>query len=388
MKSLIFRQLVPACCFVTAVLHGQSIRIHPTSTAAYPVPIVDGNSPSAWVDGTLHVYTSTGDPLAMTGADLFSLHQSASPVVSPREHYPIWIESAWRDEDGTIYAWYHHEPGGVCPQNGLTAPKIGALVSTDGGATFTDLGIVLSTGDVLNCGAENGFFAGGHGDFSVILDRDRHFFYFLFGNYSGPPQHQGVAVARMPFENRADPVGFVSKYYVGAWTEPGVGGMVTPIFPVAVSWERSDTNALWGPAVHWNTYLNCYIVVLNHACCKSEWPQEDIYLSASPDLSDPGLWSTPIRIMDAKSIGFSPGFYPQIVGINPDETDSLVGKFARLYVGGISNWDIEFFGADEAGGLPLVPGPPEPPEQPPDRDRSSVEAKPGVTATWKSSRDK
>ena len=48
--------------------------------------------------------------------------------------------------------------------------------------------------------------------------------------------------------------------------------------------------------------------------------------------------------MDAKSIGFSPGFYPQIVGIDPGETDSLVGKFARLYVKGISNWDIEFFG--------------------------------------------
>ena len=106
-------------------------------------------------------------------------------------------------------------------------------------------------------------------------------------------EHQGVAMARMPFENRADPVGFVSKYYVGAWTEPGIGGLVTPIFPVAVSWERSDTNALWGPAIHWNTYLNCYVVVLNHACCKPEWPQEGIYLSITPDLSDPGLWSTP-----------------------------------------------------------------------------------------------
>jgi hypothetical protein len=48
-------------------------------------------------------------------------------------------------------------------------------------------------------------------------------------------------MARMPFENRADPVGFVSKYYVGAWTEPGIGGLVTPIFPVSVSWERSNT---------------------------------------------------------------------------------------------------------------------------------------------------
>ena len=215
MKNPIVIHFVTACCFALGALQGQSIRIHPTSTIAYPMPIVDGNSPGVWVDGTLHVYTSTGDPLAMTGADLFNLRQSASPVVTPRDHYPIWIESAWRDEDGTIYAWYHHEPGGVCPKNSLTAPKIGALVSTDGGVTFTDLGIVLATGDPLNCNAENGFFAGGHGDFSVILDQDRRYFYFLFGNYSGPPEHQGVAIARMPFENRADPVGFVNKYYVG-----------------------------------------------------------------------------------------------------------------------------------------------------------------------------
>ena len=359
-----------ACCFALGTLQGQSIRIHPTSTVAYPEPVVDGNSPGVWVDGTLRVYTSTGDPLGMTGADLFNLRPSAPPVIAPGNHYPIWIESAWRDEDGNIYAWYHHEPGGVCPGNGLTAPKIGALVSTDGGATFTDLGIILATGDPLNCDAENGFFAGGHGDFSVILDQERRYFYFLFGNYSGPPVHQGVAIARMPFENRANPVGFISKYYVGAWTEPGIGGLVTPIFPVAVSWERSDTNALWGPAIHWNTYLKRYIVVLNHACCKPEWPQEGIYLSVTADLADPGLWSTPIRIVDARSIDFSPAFYPQIFGTGPGETDTLVGKYARLYVKGISNWDIEFFGADEPGGLPLIPAPPEPPEGPPERDRT------------------
>ena len=47
----------------------------PPRLLAYPVPIVDGNSPGVWVDGTLHVYTSTGDPLAMSGADLFNLRQ-------------------------------------------------------------------------------------------------------------------------------------------------------------------------------------------------------------------------------------------------------------------------------------------------------------------------
>jgi len=369
--------------WIGAALRGQSMRITATASTAYPLPIIDGNSPGVWVDGLLRVYTSTGDPLAMTGPDLFNLRQSANPIVAPKDHYPIWIESAWRDDDGTVYAWYHHEPGGVCPNNSLTAPKIGALRSTDGGETFTDLGIVLSTGDSLNCNAENGFFAGGNGDFSVVLDRDRGYFYFLFDNYSGPREHQGVAVGRMPFDKRADPVGNVSKYYVGAWTEPGIGGLATPIFPVAVSWESSETDALWGPAVHWNSYLQCYIMVVNHTCCKPEWPQEGVYISINSDLGNPGNWSIPVRIIDANDIGFAPGFYPQIVGTNPGESDSLVGKYARLYIKGISKWEIEFYRPDEIGGLELAPGPPDPPEGPPDRDRTSAAGSRRITVLRK-----
>ena len=145
MPSPLLRHLV-TLWFSLGALHGQAVRVQPAPQLAYPVPIVDGNSPSVWADGTLHVYTSTGDPLAMVGIDLLNLRQIASPVVTPRDHYPIWIESVWRDADGTLYAWYHHEPGGVCPSGKLTAPKIGALVSDDGGSTFRDLGIVLSTG--------------------------------------------------------------------------------------------------------------------------------------------------------------------------------------------------------------------------------------------------
>ena len=112
-------------------------------------------------------------------------------------------------------------------------------------------------------------------------------------------------------------------------------------------------------------------MVLNNACCKPEWPQEGIYISINPDGSNPGNWSAPIKIIDATQIGFVPGFYPQIVGNNSGDSDSLVGKFARLYIKGISNWEIEFYRTDEPGGLELLPGPPDPPD-PPDRDRTSA----------------
>ena len=307
------------------------------------------------MDGLIHVYTSTGDhQMAMTGTDLFNLRESQSPVITPKDHYPIWIESVWRDPDGAIYGWYHHEPGGVCPNGKLTAPQIGAVVSDDGGSTFRDLGIVLSTGDRLNCGASNGFFAGGHGDFSVILDRDQHYFYFLFDNYSGPLQHQGVSIARMRFEERLSPVGAVNKYYAGTWDQPGIGGLVTPVFQADASWESSNTDALWGPSVHWNTHLKSYVAVLNRSCCKSGWPQEGIYISISGDLSDPQSWSPPIKLMDDSAIGFAPGYYPQVVGIEAGGTDTLAGATARLFIKGISKWEIVFLTAEEAP-PPVIP---------------------------------
>jgi hypothetical protein len=286
-------------------------------------------------------------PEAMSGADLFRLRRDEPPIVVPSDHYPLWIEGVWQDGDGTVYAWYHHEADGGCAYKGLMTPEIGALVSSDGGKTFSDLGIVLSSGDIPNCGAENGFFAGGHGDFSVILDGNGEYFYFLFTNYGGAAGTQGVAMARMAFEDRDDPVGAVYKYHLGQWSEPGLGGMVTPILPAAVSWDRADTDSFWGPAIHWNTYLESYVVLLNHACCKPRWPQEGIYVTYPSDLSDPGTWTRPAKISFDKNIGFVPAYYPQVFGTDLDETDSLAGEVGRFFLQGVSKWQIVFSKASD-----------------------------------------
>jgi hypothetical protein len=277
----------------------------------------------------------------MSGTSVYELWEDGEPTVEPTSHYPLWIEGVWRDPEGSVYAWYHHEPTGVCGGK-LTAPQIGALVSSDGGKTFQDLGVVLASGDPIDCSARNGFFAGGHGDFSVILDRESRYFYFLFSNYGGPAYSQGVAMARMRFEDRTHPQGAVTKYYQGAWTEPGVGGAVTPFLPAKIPWENSNADSFWGPAVHWNTFLQCYVVVLNRACCSPNWPQEGIYVAFGSDLSDVGTWTAPAKILDGSQIGFAPGYYPQIFGIGPGETDSLAGQSARFFVKGVSKWFISF----------------------------------------------
>jgi hypothetical protein len=246
------------------------------------------------------------------------------------------------DDDGTVFAWYHQEVGTACGSS-LVVPRIGAAVSFDGGRTFADLGIILSSSDPADCSSQNGYFAGGHGDFSVVPDRERGYFYFMFTNYAGPLESQGVVVARMAAAARHQPLGSVWKYYNGSWDEAGVGGHVTPIFPARATWQQADTDSFWGPSVHWNTHLQKYVALLNRSCCESGFPQEGIYISFSGDLSDPSAWSEPRKIVKG---GW---WYPQVLGLGPGETDSLAGRFARLYIYGESAWELEFDSDPEPG---------------------------------------
>lgn len=114
------------------------------------------------------------------GAYLFSLGKTRAVGLGQYDRTPPWVEAAWVDADGALYAWYHHESDAGCG-NGLTISEIGALVSYDGGLSFTDPGTVLQSGDRPDCSAQNGYFAGGNGDVSVILDQEGAYFYFLFG---------------------------------------------------------------------------------------------------------------------------------------------------------------------------------------------------------------
>lgn len=301
---------------------------------------VDSNSPAVWIDGRMTVYSSYGVTYRASGWSQLELDEvEFVPIDGARQ--PIWIEAAWRDaESGTILAWYHHEPGRVCPNSELSFPEIGALISEDGGATFTDLGIVLRAGDVPNCAAGNGFFAGGHGDFSVILSEG--YFYFLFTNYSGPADSQGVALARMAFEDRLAPVGRVFKYHGGDWSEPGLDGAVSPVLPAVTPWDSDKADSFWGPSVHFNTAIQRHVVLLNRACCAPRWPQEGIYVSFIGDLTDPASWSKPSKILDFEEIGQDPAFYPQVLGLQLGETDTLASRTARLYIQGVSKWELTF----------------------------------------------
>ncbi len=327
--------------FAGAQLRAQEAIVRSASLVSMPTE-VDSNSPAYWHNGNLLWFGSHGRPVLSQGPNQFGPWETREVSLQTTDEFPHWLESVWPEDNGVLWGWYHGEPIGLVPDSTLTAPKIGAVMSVDGGNTLVDLGVVLESGDALDPKAANGYFAGGHGDFSTLVDRDRAYCYFFFDNYGGAANTQGVCMARMALADRFNPVGKVWKYFNGTWQEAGKGGRVTPIFPVRKSWQAADPDAFWGPSVHWNTHLNCYVMLLNHAAGDPGWSQEGVYVSYSKDLSRPESWTEPRKILDKSQFPGWYFFYPQVMGLEAGGTDRRAGQVARLYVGGISKWEIEF----------------------------------------------
>lgn len=293
--------------------------------------IVDSNSPAFWQEDQLHVFNSGWqDTYKSSGGAVENLAEPLRvQLPAPARPGTVWMEAVWQDPtNNVLYGWYHFEPGDIACQ---TAPMIGAAVSFDGGTTWEDRGFVLTNGNGIDCGFANGYFVGGNGDFSVVLGPEGRYFFFIYSNYIGPADEVGVAVARSSFELRGQP-GTAIKYYNGAWSEPGIGGHVSAIFQSSTGWKGPVIEAFWGPSVHWNSYLGGYVALLNHTN-GANWIQEGIYISFSRDLLN---WSRPQKILESND------WYPQVLGLGVRGTDSLAGRTSRVFVGGLSNFILEF----------------------------------------------
>lgn len=309
---------------------------------------VDSSSPAWWDGDTLYAISSLGHPFRNSVPGFASLGRQRERAEYDNETPGgRWIEAVEPAGDGRVYGWYHFEPHPVCGHERLTAPEIGAAVSTDNGLHWHDLGIVLAApADSLRCDTANYYFCGGNGDFCVNRDRSGEYVYFYISTYHANPAEQGIAVARMRWADRDAPVGRVRKWHAGRWREPGLGGHVTPIMPVTTDWHRPDANAFWGPSIHWNTHLRQWVMLLNRARDK-DWNQEGIYVLFNRDLADPGGWSAPRRILEGDMARVH--WYPQVLGTDAGayETDRLAGRVARLFVKGRSEWELEFRRPDE-----------------------------------------
>ncbi|MGE0659526.1 MAG: hypothetical protein AB7O63_08540, partial [Reyranellaceae bacterium] len=111
------------------------------------------------------------------------------------------------------------------------------------------------------------------------------------------------------------------------------------------------------PALHFNRGLQGWVMLLNHAGGGRDIRQEGIYVAFNPSLADPAGWTAPRRIVRN---GF---WYPQAIGLGPGDGDTSADLVARLFIAGVSEWEIRFgAAADPSAGeidiakAPLDPG--------------------------------
>jgi hypothetical protein len=306
---------------------------------------VDSNSPAVWqrVGGLnqLLVLTSiAGRPSVASGPQLDRLSVALPVVLDPWPGEGVWMEAVIEDLDGTLYGYYHNEnTATVCPGSGKVIPRIGAARSTDHGLTWTSLGIGLEAPPgSFDCQTNDVYFVGGVGDFSVQLDADSRDLYIFFSQYNR--RSQGVGVARLAWADRDTPVGKVMVFSNGvpSGTVRSIYPSAAPIFPTSERWNDNDTvvDAFWGPAVHWNVFLDQYVMLLNRAK-DTNWKQEGIYVSYNRRLDDPASWTPPVKILSGGR------WYPQVMGIEAGAgTDKVAGRSARFFMGGTSEHLIQF----------------------------------------------
>jgi hypothetical protein len=323
------------------------VRFFETSLAQFPA-WSDSNSPVFWHQGEVRVINSdpSGSYLSM-GPGIDELGEPV-PILQPAPERlgAAWLESTWSDpESGLLYGWYHFEPHDLeCYP--LTAPIIGAAVSYDSGMTWQDQGFIIDNPEGYDCAFDNEYFVGGAGDFTVILGPGGEYFYFIYTTYIGPDESLGVAIARSAYADRGQPE-TVWKYFEGAWEEPGLGGANTALIQSAEEWSGPEYDAFWGPSVHWNTHLQQYVMLLNRADTRF-WRQEGVYIAFSNDLVS---WTTPEKILESND------WYPQVVGLGANGTDSVAGRFVRLFIGGVSRYVMEFTRLPGTAVSPVSPPP-------------------------------
>ena len=319
---------------------------------------VDSSVPLTWdlVDGAPRLFAFAswaGVPALLAGASLDSMQRIDAVRFVPHPGHGIWIESVIPDESGVWYGYYHHEvPADVCGRPDRSIPRVGAARSLDRGLTWEDLGIVLEApADSQSCASANRYVIGGVGDLSAMVDHARQDLFIFFSQYSKEASMQGVAVARMAWADRDAPKGKITIWRSGGWVPPrevaGADGQDsgrweypagTSLVPVSQPWHDSNggVDAFWGPSIHWNTYLERYVMLLSRA--KNErLNNEGIYVSYADTLDDPRGWSVPQKILDGGE------WYPQVAGLEGRSgTDKQAGQRARFFMTGRSQHYIEF----------------------------------------------
>jgi hypothetical protein len=302
-----------------------------------------------------------------------------APPGTPGLHGAVWFETVYQDPKDatgkTLYAIYHNEnyPATLpydsatgegyinhkWPQ-GLTGPtspaavcRIGVMKSTDGGHSWSNRGLFiedLQPRMTLKPHNISETFAGGVGDPSAVASGD--YLYLFYGEYGYPGVYdsasfdpdkewagQCVSVARIALKDLDDPQGkgkrWDGKAFEGSWN--GIGMPINSLqIPRAEGGgpQSSPTGGFhWGPSVSWNTYLNCWVMLMGKVT-GTTWKGSTMWISfnMNKDLTigdNSQQWSKPQLLLDR-----GPGHIVWYPSLQPMDTkEDIENKYTCLRLG-------------------------------------------------------
>lgn len=320
------------------------------------------------------------------------------PNVKPGQpglHGAVWFETVYQDQKDksgrTLYAVYHNEnypstlpwdkktgkgyknekwPQGLKgPSSPAAVCRIGIMKSLDGGRHWENKGLFIEDEQprlILKPFNTSCTFAGGVGDPSAVASGD--YLYLFYGEYGFPGIYeeksynpetewggQCISVARMRLSDLDDPEGKAVRWDGKGFTA-GHAGIGAPIAALQIPRGEGGGPASgpaggfhWGPSVSWNTYLDCWVMLMGKVTGPS-WAGSSIYISFNKN-KDLGTadnsqqWTKPKMLLD------KPGYflwYPSLQPLNtPDEVSNKntclrLGKQARLFVKNIRPEQSEY----------------------------------------------
>jgi hypothetical protein len=307
-----------------------------------------------------------------------------APVGEPGLHGAVWFETVYQDEKDpsgrTLFAIYHNENyPETLPYNeatgegyidkdwplGLTERitpaavcRIGVMKSTDGGWSWENKGLFLEDKQprmILKPHNTSKTFAGGVGDPSAVAVGD--YLYLFYGEYGYPGTYdaasydpikewsgQCISIARIKIDDLDDPQG-KAKRWDGEGFNADWDGIGKPVASLQMPKENgggpasSPTGGFhWGPSVSWNTFLECWVMMMGKVEGQS-WVGDELYISFNPhkelgEGNNSQAWTRPQKLLE------KPGhvlWYPSLQPLNTPEdiankyTSLRLGKQARLF---------------------------------------------------------
>ena len=235
------------------------------------------------------------------------------------------ICSVYRHRDGKLYAFYHAEdqedmppiPGGVF---GFFC-SIGMAVSDDGGQSWRKLGQAITSAKPKSWTAFPEQPDRGAGEVGVVVSRDGKHLFAYYTEHSRM-ENRGVQICLARADISAEPPipGTWKKYRDGRFSQPGIGGLDTPVISAAAT-DNADAAF---PQVSYSEYLGKYVMVLNINVWREyiesgrELSLSGIYVAYSDDAVE---WSKPEMLVKDYAVsrtGKSVSWHPAIIWSDPE----------------------------------------------------------------------